>query len=128
MISSKGRNVAWDYVLEKMNLSFKTHLPSHVTEARLVKFGVMINAVKHIRKTFESAWRRIDHDFHDGEGGECSQVEQADVGRLAKALNDDLGDTPRTRSTKSSCSAHGVRTRSLRTCTNFRTPRSRTTA
>ena len=56
----------------------------------------MINAVKHIRKTFELAWRRIDHDFHDEEGGEYSHVEQADVGRLAKALNDHLGSTPDT--------------------------------
>ena len=51
----KGRNVAWDYVLEKMNLSFKTYLSCHVPEARLLKFGVMINAVKHIRKTFKLA-------------------------------------------------------------------------
>ena len=27
-------------------------------------------------------------------GGEYSHVEQADVGRLAKALNEHLGDTP----------------------------------
>ena len=94
MTGRKGRNVAWDYVLEKMNLSFKTCLPSHATEARPLKFGVMINAAKHIRKTFEPAWRRIDHDFHDEEGGEYSHVEQADVDRLVKALNDHLGSTP----------------------------------
>ena len=76
----QGRNVAWDCALEKMNLSFKTYLSSHVTEARLLKFGVMINTVKHIRKTFELAWRHIDHDFHEEEGGEYSHVEQADVG------------------------------------------------
>ena len=94
MTGRKGGNVAWDYVLEKMNLSFKTYLSSHVTEARLLKFGVMINAAKHIRTTFELAWRRIDHDFHDEEGGEYSHVEQADVGRLVKALNDHFGLTP----------------------------------
>ena len=63
---------------------------------QLLKFGVMINAVKHIRKTFELAWRCIDHDFQDEEGGEYSHVEQADVGRLAKALNEHLGKTPDT--------------------------------
>ena len=74
--------------------ALKTQLPSHVTEMRLLKFGVMINAVKHIRKTFELAWRHIDHDCHDEKGGEYSHVEQADVGRLVKALNDHLGSTP----------------------------------
>ena len=57
---------------------------------------MMINAVKHIRKTFELAWRRMDYDFHEEEGGEYSHVEQADVGRLAKALNDHLRSTPDT--------------------------------
>ena len=80
MTGRKGRNAAWDYVLEMMNLSFKTYLSSHVTEARLLKFGVMINAVKHTHKTFELAWRRIERDFQDEEGGEYSRVEQADVG------------------------------------------------
>ena len=79
-----------------MNLSFKTYLSSHVTEARLLKFGVIINAVEHIRKTFELAWRRIDHDFQDEEGGEYSHVEQADVDRLVKVLNEYLGSTPDT--------------------------------
>ena len=45
-----GRNVAWDYVLEKMNLSFKSFLYGNITEERLNDFGVMINALKHIRK------------------------------------------------------------------------------
>ena len=35
-------------------------------------------------------------NFHDEEGGEYSNVEQADVGRLVKALNDHLGSTPDT--------------------------------
>ena len=30
--------------------------------------------------------RRVDHDFHEKEGGEYSHVEQADVGRLVKAI------------------------------------------
>ena len=29
------RNVAWDYVLETMNLNFKQYLNDHITEERL---------------------------------------------------------------------------------------------
>ena len=86
-----GRNVAWDYVLEKMNLNFKTYLSSHVTEDRLEKFGVMLNALKHIRKTFDRAWRRVDHDFHDDDGGEYTHFRPADVDALVCALKDHLG-------------------------------------
>ena len=50
MSGRPGQNVAWDYVLEKMNLSFKLFLCGNITEERLNDFGVMINALKHIRK------------------------------------------------------------------------------
>ena len=38
----------------KMNLNFKEFLSGHVTKERLLKFGVMINATKHIRKAFDT--------------------------------------------------------------------------
>ena len=57
MTGRPGRNVAWDYVLEKMNLSYKQYLCGTITEERLNEFGVMINALRHIRKQFEQAWR-----------------------------------------------------------------------
>ena len=57
MSGRPGRNVAWDYVLEKMNLAFKQYLQNHITDERLREFGIMINALKHIRKQFEQAWR-----------------------------------------------------------------------
>ena len=94
MSGRPGRNVAWDYVLEKMNLNFKQFLSGHVTKERLLKFGVMINATKHIRKTFEVAWRRVDHDFQDEEGGEYSHVHDEDVAVIVKALKSLLGGKP----------------------------------
>ena len=90
----KGRNVAWDYLLEKMNLNFKQYLSGHVTCERLLKFGVMLNATKHIRKTFELAWRRVDHDYHDEEGGEYSHVLDEDVKLIVDELKSLLGDKP----------------------------------
>ena len=57
MTGRPGRNVAWDYVPEKMNLSYKHFLCGTISEERLNEFGVMINALKHIRKQFEQAWR-----------------------------------------------------------------------
>ena len=47
MTGRPGRNVAWDYVLEKMNLSYKKFLCGTISEERLNEFGVMINALKH---------------------------------------------------------------------------------
>ena len=46
MTGRPGRGVAWDYVLEKMNLSYKQFLCGTITEERLNEFGVMINALK----------------------------------------------------------------------------------
>ena len=41
-----GRNVAWDYILERMNCEFKDGLHGCVTRERLDKFGVMMNGFK----------------------------------------------------------------------------------
>ena len=92
-----GRNVAWDYVLEKMNLSYKQFLCGTTTEERLNEFGVMINAVnalKHIRKQFEKAWRHGAGDPDDEDApGEYSHVKDADVKVLVDALKAHLGRT-----------------------------------
>ena len=92
MTGRPGRNVAWDYVLEKMNLNFKQYLHDHITEERLHDFGIMINALKHIRKQFEQAWRHGAGDPDDQEDhGEYSHVKDADVKVIVDALKKHLG-------------------------------------
>ena len=94
MTGRPGRNVAWDYVLEKMNLSYKQFLCGTITEERLNEFGVMINALKHIRKQFEQAWRHGAGDPDDEDApGEYSHVKDADVKVLVDALKAHLGGT-----------------------------------
>ena len=44
MSGRPGRNVAWDYVLEKMNLNFKQYLDDHITEERLRDFDIITGA------------------------------------------------------------------------------------
>jgi hypothetical protein len=92
MTGRPGRNVAWDYVLEKMNLNFKQYLHDNITEERLHDFGIMINALKHIRKQFEQAWRHGAGDPDDQEDhGEYSHVKDADVKVIVDALKEHLG-------------------------------------
>jgi len=94
MTGRPGRNVAWDYVLEKMNLSYKQYLCGTITEERLNEFGVMINALGHIRKQFEQAWRHGAGDPDDEDApGEYSHVKDADVKVLVDALKAHLGGT-----------------------------------
>ena len=63
------------FVLENMNLSFKSFLCGHITEERLNDFGVMINALNHIRKQFEQAWRHRAGDPDDEDApGEYSRT------------------------------------------------------
>ena len=84
-----------------MNLSFKTFLCGTITEERLKDFGVMINALKHIRKQFEQAWRHGAGD-PDGEDapGEYSHVKDADVKVLVDALKAHLGGGAKTKPTR----------------------------
>ena len=94
MSGRPGRNVAWDYVLEKMNLNFKQYLNNNITDERLHDFGIMINALKHVRKMFEQAWRHGAGDPDDEEDhGEYSHVKDADVKVIVDALKDHLGGT-----------------------------------
>ena len=94
MTGRPGRNVAWDYVLEKMNLSYKQYLCGTITEERLNEFGVMINALRHIRKQFEQAWRHGAGDPDDEDApGEYSHVKDADAKGLVGARKAHLGGT-----------------------------------
>ena len=94
MSGRPGRNVAWDYVLEKMNLAFKQYLHDHITEERLHDFGIMINSIKHNRKPFERAWRHGAGDPDDEEDhGEYSHVKDAVVKAIADAPKDHLEGT-----------------------------------
>ena len=81
-------------MLEKMNLSYKQYLCGTITEERLNEFGVMINALRHIRKQFEQAWRHGAGDPDDEDApGEYSHVKDADVKVLVDALKAHLGGT-----------------------------------
>ena len=94
MTGRPGRNAAWDYVLEKMNLSYKQFLCGTITEERLNDFGVMINALKHTRKQFKQAWRHGAGNPDDEDApGEYSHVKDADVKVLVDALKAHLGGT-----------------------------------
>jgi len=79
-------------VLEKMNLSLKSFLCGTITKERLNDFGVIFNALKHIRKQFEQAWRHGAGDPDDEDApGEYSHVKEGDVKVLVGALKAHLG-------------------------------------
>ena len=86
-----GRNVAWDYVLERMNRDFKTYLGSAVTKERLNTFAIMLNGLKHVKRMVTNAWN-LDH--HDPEY-EYSHVLDQDVHNLVAAMKETLGRSPR---------------------------------
>ena len=70
--------------VEKMNLNYKQFLCGIITEGRLKEFGVMINALKHIRKQFEQAWRHGAGGADDEDApGEYSHVK--DGGYVSRA-------------------------------------------
>lgn len=86
-----GRNVAWDYVLERMNRDFKQYLGHHVTEDRLNSFAVMLNGLKHVKRMVSNAWGldRFDVEY------EYTHVLPDDVANLVAEMKDTLGHTLR---------------------------------
>ena len=69
-----------------MNLSFKSFLCGNITEKRRSGFGVMMNALKHIRKQFEQTWRHGAGGPDDEDApGEYSNVKKGDVKVLVGA-------------------------------------------
>ena len=75
------------------NLSFKTFLCGAITEERLNDSGVMINALKHIRKQFEHARRHGAGGPDDEDApGEYSHVKEGGVSKApVGALKAHLG-------------------------------------
>lgn len=51
-----GRNVAWDYVLERMNCEFKQGLHGVVTRERLHDFATIMNGFKHTDAMIKESW------------------------------------------------------------------------
>ena len=86
-----GRNVAWDYVLERMNRDFKQYLGHHVTEDRLNSFAVMLNGLKHVKRMVSNAWGldRFDVEY------EYTHVLADDVDNLVAEMKSALGNTLR---------------------------------
>ena len=85
-----GRNVAWDYVLERMNRDFKQYLGCHITPERLDAFSVMLNGLKHVKRMVSNAWGldRFDVEY------EYSHVLNEDVAALVHRMKQTLGHTP----------------------------------
>jgi hypothetical protein len=90
-LGRSGRNVAWDYVLERMNRDFKQHLSAAVTNARLNEFATMMNGLKHARDMVSAAWG-LDK-FNDEY--EYTHVLEADVANLVHEMKASLGRTVR---------------------------------
>ena len=77
-----------------MNLSLKSFLCGTITKERLNDFGVIFNALKHIRKQFEQAWRHGAGDPDDEDApGEYSHVKKGGVKVLVDALKAHFGGT-----------------------------------
>ena len=82
-----GRNVAWDYILERMNCEFKDGLHGCVTRERLDKFGVMMNGFKHIDAMLSQSWG-VEHP---DDPSQYTHVKSEDVDAVVKQLEDRLG-------------------------------------
>ena len=86
-LGRQGRNVAWDYVLERMNRDFKQFLGCYVTEARLESFAQMLNGLKHVKRMVSNTWGldRFDAEY------EYSHVLDSDVSNLVFEIKEALG-------------------------------------
>lgn len=88
LMGNPGRNVAWDYVLERTNLNFKLGLHGVVTRKRLEDLATMMNGFNHVDIRMAQSWG-VEHP--DDAPSQYSHVLPADVAGLVKQLEELLG-------------------------------------
>jgi hypothetical protein len=79
-----GRNVGWDFTLERMNLEVSMMLGSNISGARIQEVIRQLNGVRHIRSTALSAFGIGD----DGDLSEYNGILESDVQQLVRYLKD----------------------------------------
>ena len=82
-----GRNVAWDFVVERFNRTCKQALGTTVTRERLLNFLPVLNAFRHIWPRFRRSMGR-----GDGEPSDYSHVLPADFEAAATFWRSSLGE------------------------------------
>lgn len=83
-----GRNVPWDFCIERQNRTCKQALGTAATRERIINFLPVINAFRHIWPRFRRSMGR-----GDGEASDYSHVTQADFDVLMDFWRRTLGST-----------------------------------
>ena len=59
-----GKNVGWDFILERFNRDCKMGMEGHVTEERIYKWVKLLNAFKHIKQLILNFLGLSDQEDH----------------------------------------------------------------
>jgi hypothetical protein len=78
----KGRNVAWDFTLERMNLEIATMLGHDISPGRIQEVIRQLNGIRHIRGAVLNALGIGD----SGELSEYNGILDTDIGQLVPHL------------------------------------------
>ena len=88
LLGHPGRNVAWDYLLERMNCEMKQGLHGCVTRERLDRFAVMLNGFKHVDTRLTQSWG-VEHP--DVRPTQYTHLRQGDIDGVVGQLEELLG-------------------------------------
>ena len=82
-----GRNVGWDFTLERMNLEIATMLGHNISEGRIQEVIRMLNGIRHVRGPALTVFGIGD----DGELSEYNGILEVDVRNLVEHLKQSFG-------------------------------------
>jgi hypothetical protein len=84
---NKGRNVGWDFALERFNLEVQLMLGNHVSGDRIQEVIRMLNGIRHVRAPTLQALGIED----DGDLNENSRILNSDVNAVVSYLKKSFG-------------------------------------
>ena len=92
-----GCNVAWDFVLERMNREYCQTLKTNITDKRILQVGHELNGTRNIRRSIFEVFG-INDDFSQFDGIKDADVQKMVDGMKAKLqLQGDQGEADRNR-------------------------------
>ena len=80
----RGRNVAWDFVLERMNREAKQYLGKNPTDEQIAALADVLNTLRHMGPRLEQSMGLRDDD--ENEGSQYSHVLDVDEAALRAIL------------------------------------------
>lgn len=83
---NRGRNVGWDFCVERFNLECQVFMGSHVTKERLLTGVRILNGIRHIRNESLRAFGISQEDSRESTG-----VLPSDLEMLVGVIKSELG-------------------------------------